>query len=223
MDQLLALVHLLVTYTNMHLFHVLLIIHPVTHSQNSNISPWIIDSEATNHVASSVHWFKTYSQIDHVVIHFPNGTTVTAYHSETVELSPCFVLHNVLYVPFFHFNLISISKLVSTLRYLLTFAFDSCKIQEVNSLRMIDLAKLRKSTHLPFNNAVIKHTTAIPITTSNLWHFGLGHLSGNKLNILCLTYPFISRHADEICDVCHLAKQRRLSYLLSLNKASKIF
>jgi len=40
---------------------------------------------------------------------------------------------------------------------------------------------------------------------------------------LCQTYPFISRHVNEICDVCHLSKQRKLSYLPSLNKASKIF
>ena len=79
------------------------------------------------------------------------------------------------------------------------------------------------STPLPFNNSVINHTAATPITTFNLWHFRLGHLSRNRLNILCQTYPFISRHVDEICDVCHLAKQRRLSYSPSLNKASKIF
>jgi len=109
------------------------------HSQNSHTNPWIIDSGATDHVASSLHWFKTYSKIDLVVIHLPNRTTITAHHSGTVKLSPYFVLHNVLYVPFFHFNLISISKLVSTLRYSLTFDFDSCKIQEMNSLRIIGL------------------------------------------------------------------------------------
>jgi len=143
-----------------------------THSQKSQTRSGIIDSGATNHVASSLHWFKTHSKIDPVVIHLPNGTTVTTHHSGTVELSPYFVLHNVLYVPFFHFNLIFISKLVSTLHYSLTFAFDSCKIQEVNSLRMIGLAKLRKrlyyladskkSTHLPSNNVVVNHIVNPP-------------------------------------------------------------
>ena len=152
-------------------------------------------------MASSLHWFKTYAKIDPVVIHLPNRTTISAHHSGTVELSPCFILHNVLYVSFFHFNLISISQIVSTLPYSLTFTFDFCKIQEMNSLRMIGLAKLRKrlcyltyskmSTPLPFNNSVINHTVATPITISNIWHFRLGHLSGNKLNILCQTYPFI--------------------------------
>ena len=40
---------------------------------------------------------------------------------------------------------------------------------------------------------------------------------------MCQTYPFISRHVNEIYDVCYLSKQRKLSYLPSLNKASKIF
>ena len=144
-----------------------------THSQKSHTSSWIIDSGATDHVVSSLHWFKTHSKIDPVVIYLPNGITVTAHHSGIVELSPYFVLHNVLYVPFFHFNLISISKLVFTLCYSLTLAFDSCKIQEVNSLKMIGLAKLRKglyyladskmSTHLPSNNAIVNHIVATPI------------------------------------------------------------
>ena len=75
-----------------------------THSQKSHTSSWIIDFWAIDHVASSLHWFKTHSKIDLVVIHLPNGTTDIAHHSGIVELSPYFVLHNVLYVPFFLFT-----------------------------------------------------------------------------------------------------------------------
>ena len=47
-----------------------------THSQKSHTSSWIIDSGATDHVASSLHWLKTHSKIYLVVIHLPNGTTI---------------------------------------------------------------------------------------------------------------------------------------------------
>ena len=58
---------------------------------------------------------------------------------------------------------------------------------------------------------------------TNIWHFRLGHLSGKRLNILSQDFPFISKHTMEMCDVCHLAKQRKLSYSASMSKASKIF
>jgi len=34
------------------------------HSQNSHTSPWIIDFGVTNHVASSLHWLKTYLKVE---------------------------------------------------------------------------------------------------------------------------------------------------------------
>ena len=75
-------------------------------------------------------------------------------------------------------------------------------------------------SHSPstINNANINHTN-----DSTLWYFRLGHLSGNHLNILHQEYPFISSNFNEICDVCHLAKQRKLPYSLSTKRSFKIF
>jgi len=72
---------------------------------------------------------------------------------------------------------------------------------------------------LTSNSYINTHVTT-PITNNNLWHFGLGHLFRNRLDILRQRFPFIPKHFHEYCDVCHLAKQRKLSYLLSLSKAS---
>ena len=66
-------------------------------------------------------------------------------------------------------------------------------------------------------------SVSTPVTSSNLWHFRLGHLSRKKLNVLNQKFPFISKHTNEMCDVCHLAKQRKLPYSMITSRASKIF
>ncbi|KHN41686.1 hypothetical protein glysoja_040841, partial [Glycine soja] len=149
--------------------------------------PWIIDSGATNHIASSLKCFSSYSKINPIQINLPNKSIVTAYISGTIIFSPNFILHNVLFVPEFHFNLLSISKLLKTRKFTLIFDDLYCTIQDKHSLQMI------------------------------------GHLSGNRLNMLHEQFPFIPSHVNENCDICHFAKQRKLSYNLSTSRALKIF
>jgi len=202
---------------------------PVTHSPN-NIS-WIIDSRATDHIASSLNLFLHYSKIKPVQIELPNGNVVFSHFSGSVQFSPKFVLHDVLYVSDFTFNLLSISKLISCLNYFLTFSDVNCYIQEMRSLKMIGLGKLKQGLyHLDIIKSQtspkvssINNFTIPPITNTNLWHYRLGYLSENRLNILHMNFPFISKHVDDNCDICHLAKQKRLSYSPSFNRSCKSF
>ena len=199
---------------------------------NSHSAPWIIDSKATDHISSSLKYFQIYFKIKPVTVNLPNGSLVTAQYLGTIKFPSGLILHSVLYVPNFKFNLISISKLISVLSYKFIFSGDFCEIQDVISLRTIGLAKLQgglyhlminKERCSPTTNPFINFTTSTPVTSSNLWHFRLGHLSGKRLNVLSQNFPFIPKHTIETCDVCHLAKQRRLSYSTSLSRASKIF
>ena len=50
-------------------------------------------------------------------INLPNGHVVKAHISGTIYFSPNFAIHGVLYVLEFTFNLLSISKLISNLKY----------------------------------------------------------------------------------------------------------
>jgi len=136
-------------------------------------------------------------------------------------------------VPNFKFNLLSISKLVTSTDYILNFSNFQCEIQEKKSLKTICLAKLKyglyhletytKSRHTPPKATFINNFSTPPVTNSNIRHFRLGHLSGNHLNTLHKNFPFISKHVDENCDICHLAKQKKLSYSPSANRALKPF
>ncbi|KHN08774.1 hypothetical protein glysoja_032189, partial [Glycine soja] len=55
-------------------------------------------SGATDHIASSLKCFSSYSKINPIQINFPNKSIVTAYISRTIIFSPNFILHDVLFV-----------------------------------------------------------------------------------------------------------------------------
>nr|KYP42362.1 hypothetical protein KK1_036235 [Cajanus cajan] len=78
-----------------------------------------------DHIVCSLDYFHTYSKIKPMNINLPNGTFVKAQIYGSIHFSPSFAIHNVLYVPDFTFNLLSISKLLSTLEYVITFSNDS--------------------------------------------------------------------------------------------------
>jgi hypothetical protein len=64
-------------------------------------------------------------------------------HIGTVQISATLTLTNVLCVPSFSFNLISVSKLISVLRCCLIFIAEYCFIQQLLGWKMIGLGKER--------------------------------------------------------------------------------
>ncbi|XP_042988594.1 uncharacterized protein LOC122316121 [Carya illinoinensis] len=81
--------------------------NPILYSANVSlnpISPWILDTGATDHMICSPHLF-TFIKIPPRTssIHLPNGHSVPIIFTGTVKYSPDLVLHNALYVPSFHF------------------------------------------------------------------------------------------------------------------------
>jgi hypothetical protein len=61
------------------------------------------------------------------------------------------------------------------------------------------------------------HNTTIP--DQALWHFRLGHLSINRMQLLHKQFPYIIVDHKGVCDICHLAKHKKLPYTNSCNKA----
>jgi hypothetical protein len=68
-------------------------------------------------------------------------------------------------------------------------------------------------------NACNLNSSIIPV--SALWHFRFGHASTARLALMHKLYPSICFNKDCVCDVCHLAKQKKLSYTLSSSQTSK--
>jgi len=61
------------------------------------------------------------------------------------------------------------------------------------------------------------------VENMNLWHYRLGHLSDERLDVLKNKYPYIFAEKQHVCDACHRAKQKKLSFALSKSVTIKSF
>lgn len=201
-------------------------IHLANHSATccslqNNLDDWIIDSGATDHICSSLKWFCSYKKIHPISVRLPNGSLASADYAGDVLLNGSILLHEVLYLPAFCFNLLALSKLTKTLNYCFSFSGESCVIQD-SSKKMIGLGKMVHGLYLLNHTCnfseknIVSLCNSVSIPESVLWHFRLGHASSSKLESLCKQIPIISFNKNAICDVCHFAKQRRLPFLLAI-------
>jgi len=100
-----------------------------THNGNkflSSFSYWIIDTGVTDHICSSLTHFTSYNQINPISVKLSNGNNVIANHSGSVFINQDQVLDNVVYIPNFTFNILSIAKLINNLSCLIIFDSNGC-------------------------------------------------------------------------------------------------
>jgi len=88
------------------------------------------------------------------------------------------------------------------------------------------LSSFNKDSHTLCNSTStsVSHvnvSNVIPI--SALWHFRLGHLSHQRLAQMHILYPSISCDNKAICDVCHFAKHKKLSFTPSISHTTSKF
>jgi hypothetical protein len=101
---------------------------------------WVIDSGATDHICNSLSWFTVYRVISPISVRLPNGNTVLAKYVGEVNVTDSIILRDVLYIPQFAFNLLSVPKLTKDMNCKLFFTPTTCMLQDVN-LRMIGLGR----------------------------------------------------------------------------------
>jgi len=145
-----------------------------------------------------------------------------------VKLSENLLIYNVLYIPDFQFNLVSAQKIVKSYNCKLTFSFEFCEIQDVDSLKMIGYIRLSAGLYLmeiPKQEVKLKMTgTSIDERKSkNVWHLRLEHPSNKVLQHSSNNFPYIQFNDHKPCDACHYAKQHKLSFSHSNTRAKNIF
>jgi hypothetical protein len=92
---------------------------------------WILDTGATDHMVHSLCKFTTITSAIHTYIHLPNREKDLATHVGTVQVTASLLLTDVLCVPSFSFNLISISKLTNVPSCCMFFLSHFCFIQDL--------------------------------------------------------------------------------------------
>jgi len=189
----------------------------------SSFSSWIIDSGVTDHIGLSLTYFTSYNQIDPISVKLPNGNQVIANYFGSFFLNQNRVIENILYIPCFTFNLLSIAKLIDKISCILTFESNGCHIQNKNSLKIIGSAKMQDKFYilriLSYQTLQIKpikytHTiNTVNVSASDLetlWHFRLGHISNECIDVIKNKFPFVKYNKYFVCDVYHFAKQNIL-------------
>ena len=162
-------------------------------------------------------------------VYLLNGEMVLVTHIGTVHLTETLILTDVLCVPSFTFNLISISKLNKSQYCYLIFLGSFCYIQDLALWIMIGLGREQNGLYLLDNK--YKDLSSIPAATHyhsvsthfDLWHFRLGHPSSGKLELVNKIVSFIQCNKTAHYDICPIAKQKRLPFSSSTHVSNLPF
>ncbi|XP_031097043.1 uncharacterized protein LOC116001300 [Ipomoea triloba] len=95
---------------------------------------WILDSGATNHIACSLKFFDDYREARDIEVNLPNGECIPVKHVGNIRLNSGIWLKEVLHIPLFKFNIVSVSRLLQEESHRLIFMSDQCMIQKTHGL-----------------------------------------------------------------------------------------
>ncbi|XP_019085460.1 PREDICTED: uncharacterized protein LOC109126393 [Camelina sativa] len=194
-------------------------------SSNLPLGSWIIDTGATSHVCSDLTLFNETTSVSGVTVMLPNDARVDITHCGTVHLSSSLTLHEVLHVPSFKFNLISISALLRHNQYSAHFYPLFCYIQESIQGLMIGRGYLFHNLYIYGRDHQLSasHFSGSLKVDGALWHQRLGHPSSDKLKHVPSISSLSTLSSESPCSICHLAKQKRLPFESSGHRSSAPF
>lgn len=190
----------------------------INQEEGNTTGKWLIDSGASAHICSDIRLLSDLrNKTGKNTVRTPDGSVRLVKKIGKAVLAPGFVLQDVLYVPDFQYNLISVGKLVSTSGAKVLFDGNKCLLQDQSNemvlgtlqtnLYMLDIGFCSKNKLINNDAIACKATTEKKLY--EIWHERLGHPSVGVMNHL----DFIScNDSSKICDVCHRAKQTRLPF-----------
>ena len=185
---------------------------------------WVVDSGAFDHMTA------TESHLSHIQqasmslpVNLPNGSSLPISSIGQATLSPNIFLDKVFYIPGFTCNLLSISQITQQLNCVVMFFPTFCIFQDLTSRKLIGTGEMRnriyyfKPLRPPFASPA---TRVLPRA---LWHQRLGHISFHRLSLIPNISMSSLNKSNECCDVCHRAKQARLSFPISNTRSDSPF
>ena len=180
----------------------------------SSSSSWIIDSGASSHITETSSLLSSYHPTpSHSLVIIADGRPCQVQDRGTTRVTPSLSHHEILYVPGFPINLLSISAITRAFPCTFTFFPFDCIFQDLytgqriglgreNGRGIYELVADEPSSGL---QALFVTSTA---TSSLLWHHRLDHPCFDKLK---KTLPWLSL-TQFVCESCQLGKHHRSSY-----------
>ncbi|GJZ02653.1 putative RNA-directed DNA polymerase [Tanacetum coccineum] len=158
----------------------------------------------------------------------PNGTMAKIITIGSLRLTENVVLFDVLVIPKYTVNLLSVNKMIKDSKYFMSFDKSECYIQDLKlekimgtgsesgGLYMFDCDNNGKSFTGLCNSGIVCYVS------KELWHCRLGHLADQVLSVLSDKIGFKTSDHVSACDVCHREKQTREPFSLSDHKSYKM-
>jgi transposase InsO family protein len=182
---------------------------------HSSSSPsWVIDSGASDHMTGNSSLLShTSSPCSPSFVTVANGTKTPVQGKGTVTTSDL-TLSDVLYLPEFPFNLLSVHKLTLALNCSVAFYPSHCEFQDLKTKRMIGRGFVKDGLYY-FQPSSTSIPSALHSTNSPYqWHCRLGHPSSVNLKHLVPTLPTFSNFN---CETCELSKHHRATFKLRID------
>ncbi|CAN1796627.1 hypothetical protein LINPERHAP1_LOCUS20967 [Linum perenne] len=79
--------------------------------QNHSITSWVVDSGASDHIVCSASLLYRCQPVSNLSVTLPDGKRVPVSYTGSVKLTDTLLIHDILVIPSFAFNLLSVSKL----------------------------------------------------------------------------------------------------------------
>ena len=161
---------------------------------NESCHYWILDSGETSHICCSKEQFNSFKSlhVSHVLL--PNSTKVKVEGIGRIKLNDDIFLHNMLFIPTFRFNLLSLVSLINDNSFQFIMQPNSFVLQDLKTLRRIDTARQHQGLLLfnfpksPFHDTSIQSCNVVTYET---WHQRLGHIPIPVYKLICNKVPLL--------------------------------
>ena len=143
---------------------------------------WVLDSGATHHVSHDKALFASLDTSVQNSVNLPNGSLIKISGVGNIRLNKHILLGNVLSIPKFRLNLISISSLTTDLGSRVIFDPASCEIQD--RIKGMMIGQGRRIGNLYVQDVEDISTMVNAVVDIGTWHNRLGHASYSRLDLI---------------------------------------
>ncbi|KAJ8626505.1 hypothetical protein MRB53_019812 [Persea americana] len=188
-------------------------------------SSWILDTGASSHMTGDSALLRDITDVKFVSITLTDGRVSFATKEGRLYMGD-FCLSHVLLVPYLSCNLLSFAQLARDIRLLVLLTDKLVVLQEIHTRTVIGVGKQQGGVYWlqHLRSAASAMFAQTSINSATLWHCRLGHPSSSVMSSISeLKLDKDSLESIMPCDSCFKAKQTRLSFPLSSNKADDLF
>ncbi|KAJ3698209.1 hypothetical protein LUZ61_001914 [Rhynchospora tenuis] len=200
---------------------------PSAYTASPSSSEWILDTGATNHVTSDLNNLSSFFNYEgNDSLHLGNGLSLPITHigSSTFNLSShCLKLTNILVVPSFKKNLISMSQLLTDNPHLLIeFHSLSCLFKDCHTKALLHMVPCINGLFCLFFPSLLPQAFNSSKVPADIWHARLGHPSSATTSRVLNNFSLpCTSHKLSNCHDCAMAKSHVLPFSLSTTSSSK--